>query len=215
MDGVTAEEVHSVLETGTTGNAVKDLAINAGLQEQWARAFENYLRDGKAPSIQLQGIFRQFQKWLVDIYRSALDLNVKMSDEIKGVFDRILAAEDALPKERAPAKAVPPRPIVASMPVNVQNEMDFSPPKDQPPSPDLLAAQSRVGKPEDMVALAKQHGVDLVTGDYNEQFEVDALRETGRTTPEEEAALLEADMVYKEATEYGNALKAALACEGG
>lgn len=92
-EGVTGDDVRAVLATGTSGDKAKDLAIDVGLHEQWARAFEAYLREGEAPSAGLRGIFEQFKRWLLDLYRSATDLNINLSDEMKGVFGRMLAGE--------------------------------------------------------------------------------------------------------------------------
>lgn len=72
--GVTADDVRAVLATGTTGDRVKDLGVNVGFQEQWARAFEKYLRDGVSPSEGLRRAFEQFKAWLSSVYKSALAL---------------------------------------------------------------------------------------------------------------------------------------------
>lgn len=63
--------------------------------EQFARSFESYLREGKAPSQELQGPFQRFREWLLSIYKSVKQLDVTINDEIRGVFDRMLAGEDA------------------------------------------------------------------------------------------------------------------------
>lgn len=88
--GVTADDVRAVLATGTTGDRVKDLGVNVGFQEQWARAFESYLRDGVSPTEGLRRAFEQFKQWLAGVYKSALSLNVNVTPEMRGVFDRLL-----------------------------------------------------------------------------------------------------------------------------
>lgn len=62
-------------------------------QEKLARGFEAYLREGKAPAVRLADAFRRFRDWLSAIYRTVRGLNVEINDEIRGVFDRILASE--------------------------------------------------------------------------------------------------------------------------
>ena len=62
-------------------------------QERLARAFEAYLREGKAPSAKLQSAFSQFREWLKKIYQNMTQLNVTMDDEIRTVFDRMLATD--------------------------------------------------------------------------------------------------------------------------
>lgn len=63
-------------------------------QEQWARGFEAYLREGRAPSVELASAFARFKKWLCEIYKSITELDVELSDDMRGVFDRLLASEE-------------------------------------------------------------------------------------------------------------------------
>lgn len=64
--------------------------------EQFARGFEKYLAEGKAPSIELQTAFARFKRWLVGIYKDLKRLNVELSPEIRSVFDRLLASQEAI-----------------------------------------------------------------------------------------------------------------------
>ncbi len=64
--------------------------------EQWARGFEAYLFEGKAPSVELQGIFQRFRAWMINVYQSLKALNVELTDDVRAVFDRMLASEDAI-----------------------------------------------------------------------------------------------------------------------
>ncbi|XAI96407.1 lysin [Microcystis phage Mel-JY33] len=89
-------DVERYLDTGTTGDGAKDRAISVGLQEQWARANELYLREGNSPSQALRAAFRKFKAWFISIYRRAEDLNVAISPEMRDVFDRLYATEEEL-----------------------------------------------------------------------------------------------------------------------
>lgn len=81
------------------------------------------------------------------------------------------------------------------------------------PLPDgRLEAEGKIGKPEALRDLAKQHGVDLATGDFIEMADIDAMRAMGRLTAEDEAALAAADEAFESAEAYGNSMKAALVC---
>jgi hypothetical protein len=71
--------------------------------EQFARGFEAYLFTGKAPSIELQGIFQRFRAWLVSVYRSLKALDVELSDDVRGVMDRMLATADQIETAEAAA----------------------------------------------------------------------------------------------------------------
>jgi hypothetical protein len=92
-EGVTAADVRKVGRGQWTGNEKKDTAIDRGLHEQWARAFEVYLREGKAPNPAMRSIFEQFKDWLTQVYRSITGMGVNLSPDIKGVFDRMLGGE--------------------------------------------------------------------------------------------------------------------------
>ena len=61
--------------------------------EKLARAWETYLREGRAPSSVLEEAFARFRQWLTKIYRELSLLNVELNDEVRGVFDRMLATD--------------------------------------------------------------------------------------------------------------------------
>lgn len=64
--------------------------------EQWARANEQYVREGKAPTSGLRRAFHNFAVWLGSIYRRASALGVDLSSDIRGVMDRLYAGEEAV-----------------------------------------------------------------------------------------------------------------------
>ncbi|KKM78672.1 hypothetical protein LCGC14_1357630, partial [marine sediment metagenome] len=64
--------------------------------EVFARAFETYLMEGKAPSVELQAAFARFKVWLEEIYKRLIALDVDLNDEIRGVFDRLVATDEAI-----------------------------------------------------------------------------------------------------------------------
>ena len=61
--------------------------------EKFARGMEAYLFEGKAPSEALRSVFSRVARLLKRIYRALLNLNVELSDDIRGVFDRLLASD--------------------------------------------------------------------------------------------------------------------------
>lgn len=75
--------------------------------EQFARGFEAYLMEGKSPSLELQGVFQRFRSWLVNIYKQISGLNVQLDDEIRGVFDRMLASSEAIQQAEAARSFAP------------------------------------------------------------------------------------------------------------
>jgi len=64
--------------------------------ETFARTGEAYFMEGKAPSLELSGAFERFKAWMVRIYRTLTELRVPINDEIRGVFDRMLATDDEI-----------------------------------------------------------------------------------------------------------------------
>lgn len=76
---------------------VKDRAsIKTDQHEQWARGFEQYLMEGKAPSVEMQSVFARFRAWLVGIYRTLARLNVNLTDDVRRVMDRMVATDDEI-----------------------------------------------------------------------------------------------------------------------
>lgn len=64
--------------------------------EKFARGFEAYAMEGRAPSKDLVEVFRSFARWLKKVYASMRDLDVKLNDDIRQFFDRMLAADQAV-----------------------------------------------------------------------------------------------------------------------
>lgn len=78
------------------GHPVVDGVIPVEAHEMWARGVERYLMEGKAPVAGLARVFETFKTWLTNIYRSVRRLNTPITDEVRGVMDRLLATDDEL-----------------------------------------------------------------------------------------------------------------------
>ena len=98
---ITSDDVNAWLDNGTTGDVIKDGAIQIGTQEQTARGFEAYLMEGKAPTVELRGTFEKFRAWLIGIYKRINGLGVNVSPEMKRVFDRMLATDEEIDKAKS------------------------------------------------------------------------------------------------------------------
>jgi hypothetical protein len=83
--------------------------ITAAHHEHWALGFEQYLAEGRAPSAALAGAFEHFKSRAP--HRSAKDIEVPLTDEVRGVIDRMLATDEEL-RSRAPDPE--PKPSQAS-----------------------------------------------------------------------------------------------------
>ncbi|MFV0602025.1 MAG: hypothetical protein ACK5NE_09460 [Brachymonas sp.] len=73
-----------------------DIEARRPHHEKLAQGFEKYFLEGKAPTPELQGFFRQMAAWLKNVYRDLMDLKVDLSDEVRGVFDRMLASTEEI-----------------------------------------------------------------------------------------------------------------------
>jgi hypothetical protein len=65
--------------------------IKVKQHEKFARGFERYMMEGKAPSQGLANVFAKFKNWLTSIYQTVTKLKAPINDEIRGVFDRLIA----------------------------------------------------------------------------------------------------------------------------
>ena len=68
--------------------------------ETVARQFEAYLMEGKAPVPELQGLFARARAWLFQLYKKLTTLNVQLTDDVRQVFDRMIAGEAAINQAR-------------------------------------------------------------------------------------------------------------------
>ncbi|BAM66447.1 hypothetical protein [Xanthomonas citri phage CP2] len=76
-------------------------AFTVDQHEQFARGFEAYLREGRAPSSALRRTFAAFKVWLTALYRSVRSLNVELTDDVRNVMDRIVASDAEIEDARA------------------------------------------------------------------------------------------------------------------
>lgn len=67
-----------------------DGVLTTEQHEYFARSFEAYLMEGKAPNSLLGRVFEKFRKWLRTIYSQIKNLNVKLDDNIRKTFDEML-----------------------------------------------------------------------------------------------------------------------------
>ena len=74
----------------------EELARYTQAQEMFARSWEAYLMEGIAPTPELRGIFAKLKRWLIDIYKDAIALDVALSDDVRSIFDHLLMTEDEI-----------------------------------------------------------------------------------------------------------------------
>lgn len=74
--------------------------------EAFARAFEEYLFEGKAPDAELANLFNRFSHWLKRVYQHVMNLGrdrIPLTDDVRGFFDRMLSSE---PEAQSAAEAL-------------------------------------------------------------------------------------------------------------
>ena len=74
--------------------------------ERFAETFEQYLFTGKAPSLELQPLFRRFASWMKRVYQSvqnfiATNKLAKLDPTVSAIFDRMLATDQEIEAAQA------------------------------------------------------------------------------------------------------------------
>ncbi|MFA7333412.1 MAG: LPD23 domain-containing protein [Kiritimatiellia bacterium] len=86
--------VESFIDRDAAPTTDAENAAFIALDEYFARGFEAYLMEGKAPSETVEGMFDTFRSWLVKIYNYAKAvLRVNVSPEMAAIFDRLVATD--------------------------------------------------------------------------------------------------------------------------
>ncbi len=102
---------------------VKDLAAWNALDldgkrkyhERWAESIEQYVMEGRAPSVELQPLMRRFATWLKSVYGSIKQMlagkpdaeQTPLNDDIRRVMDRMLATDEQIAQANGVAGLVP------------------------------------------------------------------------------------------------------------
>jgi hypothetical protein len=81
--------------------AMMSLEERREMHEKFARGFEAYAMEGKAPSIDLQDLFTRFRSWLVQVYKTLRGLNVELTDDVRAVMGRMIATDQAIEEAEA------------------------------------------------------------------------------------------------------------------
>lgn len=84
-----------------------DAPLTTEQHEQFARGFESYLAEGKAPAPELNGAFARFKRWMLSIYKHLSRLNVTLNDDVRRVFDRLVASDEQIQDAERVSDALP------------------------------------------------------------------------------------------------------------
>lgn len=85
------EYADAIREAKKTGDAVAIKSAEARwMHERFARGFERYIAEGKAPNESLKNVFEKFKGWMVSIYQDLKNLGKKPPKEIQDVMARMI-----------------------------------------------------------------------------------------------------------------------------
>lgn len=85
------EYAEAIREAKKAGDAVAIKSAEARwIHERFARGFERYIADGKAPNESLKNVFEKFKDWMVSIYQDLKNLGKKPPKEIQDVMARMI-----------------------------------------------------------------------------------------------------------------------------
>jgi hypothetical protein len=76
-------------------------SIPVEAHEYFARGFERFTWEGKAPSLWLRAIFTRMREFMLQLYRSATAFNAPITPEIRDVMSRMLASQEEIDAQRA------------------------------------------------------------------------------------------------------------------
>jgi hypothetical protein len=99
---------NAILAAKKSGDAVAEkAAMERWRQERFARGFEMYLAEGKAPSAAMKGVFRRFKAFLRKIYNLAKNVGAMPSAEVQAVMARMIATEEEIKAAQLDARFRP------------------------------------------------------------------------------------------------------------
>ena len=88
---------NAILAAKKSGDAVAEkAALECWRQERFARGFEMYLSEGKAPSAAMRSVFRRFKAFLRKIYNLAKNAGAMPSAKVQAVMARMIATENEI-----------------------------------------------------------------------------------------------------------------------
>ena len=110
-DGASTQTVKDFNDILAWLGATDKDSITDEMHEKFAETYEQYLREGKAPSLKLSEAFAKFTAWLTTLYRKLGQQGnlprAALTPEISDIFDRMLASEEEVAEARRAAAMLP------------------------------------------------------------------------------------------------------------
>jgi len=123
-------ELAHVFEHYLTDNEKNEIVESAGTKgwtietsEFFARGFEKYLSDGKAPSKGLQRLFDKFKEWLTEIYNGIInsDIDIELNEKMENIYSQMLGVDIKKKKQGFPKNVLAIAEETGLSPQQIQN----------------------------------------------------------------------------------------------
>jgi len=114
------------LKSLETWAGVRDSEWKTAHEEKFAKGFERYIAEGKAPTEELKGVFEKLKTWMVDIYRKLIgeDLwRATLTPEVRKVMDRLFIEEELPIRKDVSPEAIEAQAIAAKAITEVKAEI--------------------------------------------------------------------------------------------
>jgi hypothetical protein len=124
--------------------------------EKFARGFEQYLREGTAPSPGLASVFAKFRTWLLNVYQTLKGLGKPINEDIQGVFDRLLSET---PQRTVMAGETTPKPSLADL---HETDAAMTEPHEAEPTGDMVIAERNRYITEPPAGVSRERAAEIV-----------------------------------------------------
>ncbi len=171
--------IQGVIEEQFAQWSMMDFEEKRSYHERTAESFEKYLFEGKAPSIELQSYFQKFSAWMKSVYQSVKNFLArnpeagKLNDEVRAVFDRMLATDEQI-KIAEQARSMMPL---------------FMAPEQAGWTPEQFAEYQNLGAGATAQAVAELQANGLQDLAWSDRLRLKALRKVKRDAAEARAAM--------------------------
>jgi hypothetical protein len=142
--------------------------------EKFATGWETYLMKGQAPTLELRGLFQRFRSWMISVYKSLKNAPGDFTPEVRGVFDRLIASEDAIAQAEQARKYLPL----------------FDSPDQAGMTPEQWSAYQATGKDATELAIEGLVGKTLKDMAWMGRLRADAIKSVQKEADEKRKALM-------------------------
>ena len=180
---------HAIQKARKGGDAVAvKAAEERWLQERFARGFERYLAEGKAPNMSLKRVFAKFKEWLTAVYQDLKKMGKQPPKEIQDIMAQMITPQE---KRRYAARKAGDKEETPRSLQDIKNEIQDALPNAKSITEDgnrliltmpndsrfVVDIQNQIALTAEQLAQAKKdhhiHG-DVVVEGYTRQFGKDA-----------------------------------------